>query len=247
MKLLIFLCFCFSLVGFSQASFNQLDAKGQKQGPWKGYYSDTQHLKYEGTFDQGKEVGLFTFYDNTKVKKVVATRDFNPNDNSAYTIFYNNTFKVSEGTVVNKLFDGVWKFYHLNSEQLMTLEHYKKGKLEGVRKVYYKSGEVAEEANYSNGKKQGSYKKYAENGVVLEEFQYKDDLFHGPALFRDPDGKITTKGHYKNGLSVGRWTYYENDILIRTENKELYRTQRASDAANPNPTAIKRKVKERKL
>ncbi|WP_291113573.1 toxin-antitoxin system YwqK family antitoxin [Flavobacterium sp. UBA6135] len=244
---LLILCFLTVTQLFSQSEPNQLNAKGQKHGLWKGYYDDTKNLKYEGTFENGKEVGVFTFYDNTKTKRVVATREFDAKDNSAYTIFYKGKFKVSEGKVVNKLYEGEWKYYHLDMDQIMTLENYKNGKLDGVRKVFYKSGELAEETNYKEGKREGSYKKYAENGIVMEELNYKNDLFHGPAIYKETDGTISITGQYKNGLSVGEWKYYEKGKLVRTEKKELFRTKRPKEAANPDPTATKRKVKERKL
>ena len=246
MPILLFYFLC-GFSAFSQSDFNQLNAKGQKHGLWKGYYDDTKNLKYEGTFENGKEVGFFTFYDNTKTKRVVATREFDPKDSAAYTIFYKGKFKVSEGKVINKLYEGEWKYYHLDMDQIMTLENYKKGKLDGIRKVFYKSGEIAEEANYKEGKREGIYKKYAENGVVMEELNYKNDLFHGPVIYREAEGKVSITGQYKNGLSVGEWNYYENGKLVRTEKKELFRSKRPKEASNPNPTATKRKVKERKL
>src|SRR5690606_13191379 len=97
------------LVGFnslSQEKINQLDEKGNKHGLWKGVYEDTKYPKYEGEFKNGKEVGVFTFYDNTKVKKIVATRDFSAKDGSCYTIVFNGKHKVSEGKLVNKIHEG---------------------------------------------------------------------------------------------------------------------------------------------
>ena len=101
----IFFLFFLNVFGIqAQNSYNKLDEKGEKNGPWKGVYSDTKNLKYEGTFEHGKEVGVFTFYDNTKTKIVIATREFNSKDHSAYTIFYDQLKnKVSEGNVINKL------------------------------------------------------------------------------------------------------------------------------------------------
>ena len=54
-----------SLNSFSQNDYNKLNSNGQKQGVWKGFYSDSKRLRYEGTFENGKEVGLFNFYDDT--------------------------------------------------------------------------------------------------------------------------------------------------------------------------------------
>lgn len=209
---------------------NQTDANGQKHGPWRGTYPDTGHLKYEGTFEHGKEVGTFTFYDNTKDKKVVATRAFTPGKDEAYTIIYNGKYKVSEGYVRNREYDGEWTYYHYNSEQIMTLENYRNGKLHGLRKVFYQSGKIAEEATYENGIKQGPYKKYSENGVVLEEATFLNDQYHGPYTLREADDKIILQGQYKNGKSVGIWKHYKDGKVIKEENFDEKKTARPKQA-----------------
>ncbi len=194
---------------FSQ-DINKLDEKGLKHGVWKGTYEESKRPRYEGTFDHGKETGLFKFFDDTKVGTVIATREFNSKDNSCYTIFYNQRkSKVSEGKLVNKLFEGEWKYYHEDVPIIMTTEMYVKGKLDGVRKVYYKNETpvLAEETTYKNGMKNGVYKKYAENGVVLEESFYKNDQYDGQAIYRSADNTITAKGLFKNGKKVGIWEF----------------------------------------
>lgn len=246
MKYLIFgLVFLFSGLTdtiHSQNNLNQLDSQGKKHGLWKGYYEDTKYLRYEGEFKNGQEIGLFTFYDNTKAKAIIATRDFSKNDGSCYTIFYNGKFKVSEGNVKDKKFEGLWKYYHLKSEVVMTEEHYKSGVLHGSRKVYYNSGALAEEANYVNGKKEGSYKKLAENGVVLEESNFKEGEYHGEALFREANGTDYSTGFYKNGKSVGIWKFYQSGKLVREENKSEKKKAKLKTAAGE----AKRKVKANK-
>lgn len=232
----LFLC----QLSFSQTTTNQLDGDGKRHGQWVGYYEDTKHLKYEGQFEHGQEVGIFTYYDNTKAKQVLATRVFNSKDQSAYTTFFSGKFKVSEGKVVNKQYEGEWKYYHKDMDAIMTLEYYRAGKLEGIRKVFYKSGEIAEEATYRNGSKEGPYKKYAENGVVLEESTFKSGNPHGPTIVRDVNGKVVTIGQYKNGKSVGVWKYYENGQLVKEENRSLKKPAKPK-SANPAP---KRNVKE---
>ncbi|HEY0045410.1 MAG TPA: hypothetical protein VGB44_01725, partial [Flavobacterium sp.] len=125
---------------------NKLDDKGLKHGSWKGVYEESKRPRYQGTFEHGKETGMFTYYDDTKEGGVIATREFNPKDNSAYTIIYNQKKnKVSEGKTVNKLHEGEWKYYHQNSKVVMTIENYKNGKLEGVLQAFYPDGKIAEE------------------------------------------------------------------------------------------------------
>lgn len=209
----IFFFLLSGVFGFAQ-EHNKLDENGKKHGLWKGFYEESKRLRYEGTFDHGKEIGLFKFFDDTKVATVIATREFNANDNSCYTIFFNQkNNKVSEGKVVNKQFEGEWKYYHENSPQIMTLEYYSNGKLNGVRKVFYKSGILAEETTYKNGVKDGLYKSYAENGIVMEESNYKNGLYDGPATFRTATNELSAQGVFKNGKKVGLWKILEKGKL----------------------------------
>jgi len=215
-KAIFFFTLMLSAISFAQE--NQVDAAGKKHGPWKGYFEESKRVKYEGTFDHGKETGTFTFYDDTKAHTVVATRDFSKGNGSAYTIFFDpKKNKVSEGNVVNKKYEGEWKYYHEASPAVMTIENYKAGKLNGSRKVYYKSGKIAEEENYVNGIREGVYKKYTEKGVVLEEVNYKNGQPEGIAIYRDSDGNIASKGPYVNGQKKGIWEFYEGGKLKKKE------------------------------
>ncbi|MDD5150876.1 MAG: hypothetical protein PHC28_10440 [Flavobacterium sp.] len=204
----------------AQNDFNKLDEKGNKNGLWKGNYADTKNPKYEGTFEHGKEVGVFTFFDNTKTKRVIATREFNPKDNSAYTIMYDQLKnKVSEGKVVNKLYEGQWKYYHKASPTIMTIENYSNGKLEGLRSVFYPSGKIAEEMTYKKDLKNGICKRYTESGIVIEESIYKNNEYDGLAIFRDPDdGTIVSKGKFVNGKKMGVWQFFNKGKLVKEMN-----------------------------
>lgn len=225
-KLFFGFLFLVSFSIFSQVDYNKVDAVGQKNGLWKGNYEDTKNPKYEGTFDHGKEVGLFTFFDNTRTKTVVATREFNPKDNSAYTIFYDkNKNKVSEGKVINKLYEGQWNYYHKASKVIMATENYSKGKLEGLRSVFYPSGKIAEEIMYKNNLKNGFYKSYTETGIIIEESNYKNNQFDGLAIFRDADdGTIVSKGKFVNGKKSGIWQFFEKGKLVKEMNMSFQQT-----------------------
>jgi len=212
-KLLLILFFSSSI--FAQET-NKLDEKGLKHGLWKGAFEESKRPRYEGTFEHGKEVGLFKFFDDTKAGTVIATREFNPKDNSCYTIFYNqNKNKVSEGKLINKEYVGEWKYYHEDSPQIMTIENYVNGKLNGLRSVFYPSGKIAEEINYKNGIKEGSYKNYAENGIVFEESIYKNGEYDGLAIFRSPQNVVVAKGMYAKGVKVGIWEFNTNGKITK--------------------------------
>ena len=214
MKYLVIILF-FTCSLFAQNN-NQLDANGKKQGVWKGTYEQSKRPRYEGTFEHGKEVGMFKFFDDTSVGTLIATREFNSKDNSCYSIFYNQKGnKVSEGKLVNKLYVGEWKYYHEDSSLVMTSENYSNGKLNGLRKVTYPSGKIAEEAYYKNGKKDGFYKKYTESGIVLEESLYKNGEFEGLAIFRSPDNVVVAKGIFVKGKKEGIWEFNTNGKITK--------------------------------
>lgn len=226
-----------------QTDYNKLDNQEKKHGKWQGFYAESKRPRYEGTFDHGKEVGTFTFYDDTKAKSVIATRAFSPKDQSAYTIFYNQTkHKVSEGKEVNHLYEGEWKYYHENLPDLMSVENYKAGKLNGKRSVFYRGsgvpGEenVAEEANYNNGLKTGSYRKYTVKGIVLEDSNYKNNLLDGLAIYRDPLGNLASKGKFTAGKKTGTWEFYENGKLVKKDNMDkIKRKKPTKPRTNPVP------------
>lgn len=216
--LTLFLC---CQVVFSQTDSNPVDQNGKKHGVWKGFYEESGRPRYEGTFEHGKEVGIFNFFDDTKAKTIIATRTFNVKDNSCYTIFYDQKKNiVSEGKEINRLREGQWKYYHKESKVIMTLENYKKGKLEGVRTVYYPSGKIADETIYKNGLKEGVYKKYSEKGIVLENSFFKKNEYDGLAIYKDPNDMVVAKGKFKDGKKVGMWQFFINGKLTSEENMD---------------------------
>ena len=223
-KLVFGFLFMVSISVFAQSDFNKIDDKGNKNGLWKGFYEESKRPRFEGTFNHGKEVGVFTYFDDTKAQSVIATRAFSKIDNSSYTIFYDQKKNiVTEGKVIGKIHEGPWKYYHENSKVIMTLENYKNGNLEGLKSVYYPSGKIAEETNYKNNIKNGFYKKYAEKGILLEESNYKNGEFHGQAVYKDPEGNIVAIGIYKEGKKVGIWQFFVNGKFDHEENMSVHK------------------------
>lgn len=206
----------------AQTEINQLDQKGNKHGLWKGYYEPSKRLRYEGTFEHGKESGTFKYYDDTKAAIVLAERTFNSKDNSAYTVFYNQKkSKISEGKIIGKAREGEWIYYHENSTVPMSKEKYKNDKLHGLRQVFFPNGKIAEEIQYNNGIREGNYRKYTPTGIVLEESTYKNGEIHGHSIFRGSDGQMASEGKFVNGLKKGMWKFYEGGKLVREEKYPL--------------------------
>jgi antitoxin component YwqK of YwqJK toxin-antitoxin module len=215
-KFLILTLFVFSSALFAQDKINQFDEKGLRHGVWKGYHDESKRPRYEGTFEHGKEKGIFKYFDDTKASTVIATRDFSKGDGSCYTVFFDQKGnKVSEGLVVNKVYEGEWKYYHRESKDIMTIEFYKTGKLNGTRKVYYKNKTLAEEVVYKDGLKNGICKTYNENGKLIEDVNYFNDKLDGKAAYYDGTGAKLYEGNYKSGAKVGNWKFFENGKVIK--------------------------------
>lgn len=229
----LFFLLCSQIV-LSQSENNLVDINGKKHGVWKGFYKESGRARYEGTFEHGKEVGVFNFFDDTKAQTIIATRTFNPNENSCYTIFYDqNKNIVSEGKEVNKLREGSWKYYHKASKSVMTLEHYKNGKLEGLKTVYYPNGKIVDEVVYKNGLKEGVYKKYSESGIVMESSFFKNGEYDGEAIYKDPNDQVVAKGMFKKGKKIGMWQFFVDGKMISEENMDKpKKPQLKSDRVN---------------
>lgn len=218
--------FLISTVATAQ-DINKMDADGKRHGVWKGIYEESKRPRYEGTFDHGVETGTFKFFEDDKTSALVATRTF-AKDGSCFTTFFDpKGNKEGEGKEVNKLKEGEWKFYHPASTTIMAVENYNKGKLTGVRKVFFPEGKIAEEVTYVNGVKNGTYKQYTLKGVVLEESAYKEDKLHGPAIYRNAEGEVVAKGQYTNNKKTGKWQTLEKGKVVKEEDMTNLRIELA--------------------
>ncbi len=202
----------------SAQSINQFDAGGKRHGIWKKNFDGTNQIRYEGAFSHGKEIGLFKFYKYIKKRSVLtATKQFNENDNITDVKFLSSIGKViSEGKMNGKIYIGKWIYFHNNSTKIMTLETYNdEGELQGKRFVYYKNGQIAEEANYVNGSQEGVSTWYSKKGVVLKAFIYENNELHGIAKYYDEESILLVEGSYKRGKKTGIWKYYTNGKLVK--------------------------------
>lgn len=210
------LLFLISINSFAQ-DINKMDAAGKRHGIWKGTYEKSKRPRYEGTFDHGKETGTFTFFEDDKTSTLAAKRTFAA-DGSCTTVFFDaKGKKISEGKEVNKLREGEWKFYNEGTEKLISTETYVNGKINGVKKVYFPGGKVAEEVTYVNGIMEGPYKQYNEKGTVLEESVYKNDKLNGPVTYRDARGEVASKGQFVDNRKTGKWQFFEKGKVVKEE------------------------------
>lgn len=209
----------------AQNAINQLDKDGERHGFWKVNFDQTDQPRYEGSFEHGKEIGMFKFYKLVNNKSVLsATREFDPNSDDILVKFYSSKGKlISEGHMTNKLFVGKWVYYHNKTNGIMTVEHYNdKGQLEGEKVVYYPNGQIAEQSHYVNGKLDGISKVFSERGVLIKEFTYENDVLNGLSKYYDADGKMLAEGAYRNDQKHGIWKFYEKGVLTEEKDFTVY-------------------------
>ncbi len=202
---------------FSQ-KINQLDENGKRHGVWKKNYDKTDFIRYRGQFNHGKETGLFEYFDKNARNYPYATKLFDEQTGLAETKFFlpENGALVSQGKMKDSLKIGEWVYFHKNSKDIMTVEFYQNGLLEGKKMIYYPKGIVAEISYFKNGKQEGLTQTFEESGMLLSEIEYHDGMMHGKAIYYEK-GKIIVEGNNRGGNKVGEWRYYENGELKSTK------------------------------
>ena len=222
--ILVFLFLMFPIFFLAQ-TINQLDDNGKRHGVWKKHFDNTNIVRYEGQFNHGKEIGLFKFYKNINKEAVLtATKQFNKTDNiTEVTFFASNGKVISKGMMNGKNYIGEWTYFHKDSKEIMTLEHYNnKGQLEGESLVYYNSGQLAEKRIYKANKLQGKAIWFDESGKKMKEYNYVNGQLHGEATFYNAKGTLEIEGQYKNDRKDGVWKYYKNGELIEEKDFTRY-------------------------
>jgi len=181
-NVLALLFVCWSLLSFSQ---NASNSKG-KQGAWKTFHEDGKTVRYVGQFKDDKPTGKFVYYYRTGEPSMVVEHKID--GTSECKSYHLNGSLMSSGNYVNQLKEGVWWYFNID-KKVMSKETYANGLLNGVIYEYFPTGadekfKVLQEVNYVKGLAQGPWKMY-----------YKD-------------GKLQSKGTYKDGLPFGQRIWY---------------------------------------
>lgn len=203
---LFFACFFLSENSNAQ-KINQFNSNNERVGVWKKYYPNKK-IRYEGQFENGKEIGVFKFYNVTASENPEIVKTFYSNSDSLLVQFYSTKgILESQGIIKRKQREGKWNYFFANGK-IMSVENYKQGKLHGTQKVFYPNGKTTSISNYANGLLEGLSSKYASDGVKIEEITYQNDKPNGVAKFFELNGNLKETGTYKNGQRLGDWEYY---------------------------------------
>ncbi|MDY7396102.1 toxin-antitoxin system YwqK family antitoxin [Aureibaculum sp. 2210JD6-5] len=217
-SILLIVAILSSHLSFSQNDINQLDENGERHGVWKKYYSNDR-IRYQGTFEHGKEVGTFKYYSAAQSDYPNVIKEYKNAGGIADVRFYNdNGLLLSSGKMDGKNRVGKWQFYHEDGKTMMSEENYVDGKLDGDYKTFYNTGKPTEVGYYKNGKLDSVYRKYSIKGHLYQHFHYKNGLLNGKAVYYNrKTGELTTKGEFKDDKKVGTWENYLDGELVSTE------------------------------
>jgi len=217
---------------FAQKSVNNFNISGKRDGLWTKNYHKTDQKRYEGVFQNGKEIDSFKYYTLSEGKSVLsAVKVFNAKDSLAdVTFFASNKKVISKGQMNGKRYIGQWIYFHKNSTVKMIIENFNaNGVLHGARQVLYKNGVIAESANYKNGKLEGEANWFSENDKPLKIAHYKKGELHGKTTNYDSNGRVLSEGMYGNDLKKEIWSYYKDGELIKkidhTNKEVVYKKQ----------------------
>ena len=223
-----FACYFMSEICNAQ-KINQFDENKKRSGVWKKYHPNKK-IRYTGQFKDGKEIGVFKFYNATTSKRPVIIKSFFKNSDSVFVKFYTTKGAIkSEGALKGRKRVGSWKYFHANGA-LLSEENYKNGELHGVQLVYYAKGQLTESSQYKNGLLEGVSRKFSSKGILIEEVTYKNGALNGLAKFFELNGNLKETGVYKEGKRDGNWEYYlEGEIAskaaLKKNKRKIYKKQ----------------------
>ncbi|MFT5723227.1 MAG: antitoxin component YwqK of YwqJK toxin-antitoxin module [Bacteroidia bacterium] len=199
------------------------------------YYHRNGEMSSKYNVTKGRADGMVRSYDANGNKTMERPFEEGSLNGTLKTWYADGTIK-SEQQYVDGLRQGTTKRYHQNGE-LERESNYKentqvglnkkffdngklksevivdeKGKLTGIAKDYYETGELFSEFTYKKGKLIG-YRYFKKSGSVLSEFLKKGKYLEYEG--RDFEGFVDVKGRYTKGKKDGEWKNYKsNKILI---------------------------------
>ena len=197
------------------ATINQTDAMGRRQGLWVKKYPNG-NIKYIINFKNGHPAGLYRRYypDGQLLVKMT----FDPSGHRAKAIFYDEQGnKIAEGYYYDHKRDSVWKFF-FNDSILIKKEYYKRGIKNGPEIVYsyYHYPNLLQERHWKNGKLDSVAVDFYYDGTPKSFSYYKNGVLDGPYTLLYYNGRTKIKGQYKNGYMDGKWLFFNPDGSVDT-------------------------------
>ncbi len=135
-----------------------------------------------------------------------------------YKVFYKDGGLKEKAEYKKGKLEGKRRLYYKN-DQLFIEETHKDGKFHGPYKKYYKDGTLKEEGQYDQNDLTGVWKYYYKSGQLEERVNYKEGEEHGSFKAYYEVGSLKTKGQFKHGKKSGNWQYYYPSGTLQVKGK----------------------------
>jgi len=216
-NLIINISIFFFFINFSCAQ-NMFNENGEREGVWIGYHSNGQ-IKYDGQFWNGKEFGVFKYYD-VAGNLAIKLNYLDTGLTSKATVYYSSGAIKSQGYYYANKKNNLWITYSASGKKIQQ-EQYDQGVLNGESLYFYNNETIAESYYFVNGKKNGLGRKFYRSGFLNMICNYENNFPHGfDKFFYNKKGEVLeSKGMFKVGRKDSIWEFYdEQGFLIKKEN-----------------------------
>jgi antitoxin component YwqK of YwqJK toxin-antitoxin module len=199
------------------------DREGNKivengSGLYKSYSSSGQLIQ-QGKIENGFKIGKWvTYFDNGKIKeegiyeseiyRITNSWDITGKHNikegqGLYISHYPDGEREFEtGRIENGLREGPWKVYYQSSNTIFQEYNYLKGKMTGLQKIYFESGQLYSSGEMKDGYREGEWIWYYENGNISSTVSFINDVKEGKQIIWSEVGAKTKEETYKNGILI---------------------------------------------
>ncbi len=209
-KLILLTLICLGTLCSAQ---NRIDKQGRRQGPW--IKTDKNGSKiFEGTFQDGKETGVFNYYYADGTLRIRNTYT-EPGRYCSHEAYDEKGHLLARGFYNQKNRDSIWHFYN-EEGRLVKTASYKMGIKQGVHVIFTSTGDTAEVTHYVDNHREGRWwKRIGEKGWIT--CNYSKGLTQGRLVEYNEQGQLAREGNYRDGAKDGRNRFYENGECVIEE------------------------------
>lgn len=186
-----------------------------------GLFRSSFAIQYDSTAAAADSLQMFeALAENSLEMKDLDSLDFKAAltedmdfDDGAAKINYDSTENIHyEGNIEDGKIEGIWRTYY-PSGNLYATANYHKGKLDGIAYFYHDNARQVKmaEAEYDGDVLDGTYTEFYTNGKVKARIMYEDGLRHGETVFFYDNGNIKMQSKYKKGKRSGKSTVYDQN------------------------------------
>ncbi len=217
---------------------NKKDAQGRRQGYWVENIGPT---KWEGNYVNDKKQGVWLSHHFNGVLDELTIYKDNLRNGIDIMVDMNGYYK-GESTYKNDTLNGrSVEFLPGTAGKMASEVYYNMGQIDGMRSVFYPTGNKEEVGMYKDNKRNGEtkwyyqsgkpatsyiyvmdmrsgpFESYYENGNILSKGTFKNNQYQGDYFEFYEDGKLKTTGTYKDDAKTGEWKEYAEDGRVQKQ------------------------------